>query len=79
MRRWRLTTWLVVLWTLLWIVGITIWAWEDVVFAMDPAFSINGHIKLLLDALGTTQPLVGAWFVGFVVLSLVWLMADRSR
>jgi hypothetical protein len=79
MRRWRFTTWLVVLWTTGWIVGIAVRILPDLTHAMDPFFTAEGHVKLVLEAMRGTSPLVEVWLAGFVVLSLVWLMADRSR
>jgi hypothetical protein len=77
--RWRSTTWLVVLWTVAWVVGITVSIWPALTEAMDPFFTFEGHVKMAQRAFEGVAPLAEVWFVGFVVLSFVWLMADRSR
>lgn len=81
MPRWRKATWALVIWNAL----MVLWVASGVANVADNCAGLTGSELELCEA-GTT---IGAgigitliamiWFVGFVVLSLVWLMSRPAK
>lgn len=79
MPAWRVTTWAIVAWTVV-IAGVVImpfWPWSA--RAVSLPGPMGTRLSFLTSGIGEVLPALGVWAVGFVVLSLVWLMHDRAR
>ena len=79
MTRWQLTSWLIVAWTGLCALWLLVAAWDELQFALDPFFSLEAKARIITNWLSAHPYILQLWFLGFVVLALVWLMRDRVR
>jgi Mn2+/Fe2+ NRAMP family transporter len=82
MRRWRLSTWALIIWTGLMVAWLVAAAGSDGAnCAAEPTRDLREACEAG-EAVGTglgVAFILFIWFLGFVVLSLVWVMRRHSR
>jgi hypothetical protein len=82
MRKWRVTTWLLIVWNVLmvaWLVSAASATTADC--SSEPTRDLRRACELGTDA-GTGIAVVFilvVWFLGFVMLSLLWMMRRHAR